>query len=46
MMKFGKFGKTGLSSFAFWNIWFWQFQNRNKMGAKVVDLKIQGCFEA
>jgi hypothetical protein len=42
MTKFGKSEKTGLSSFLFRNIWFWQFQGKAKEGAKIEDLKIQG----
>jgi hypothetical protein len=45
MTKFGKSGKIRLSSFILRNIRFWQFQNRNRIGAKFEDLKIQGCFE-
>jgi hypothetical protein len=44
--KFCKSEKAGLSGFAFWNIRFWQFQNRNMTGVKHEDLKVQGCFEA
>jgi hypothetical protein len=46
MIKFGKSRKIGLSGFAFRNIWFLQVQKRTKAGAKLDDLKIQGCFEA
>jgi hypothetical protein len=41
MNKFGESGKTRLSSFLFQNIWFWQFQDKTKEGAKLEDLKIQ-----
>jgi hypothetical protein len=41
MNKFGKSGKTGLSSLPFWNIQFWQFQNKSKEWDKLEDLKIQ-----
>jgi hypothetical protein len=43
MTKFGKAGKTGSSSFLFWIVWFWQFQNMNMTGAKLEDPR---CFEA
>jgi hypothetical protein len=45
MTNFRKSGKTRLSGFIFWNIRFQLFQNRNRTGAKLEDLKIQGCFE-
>jgi hypothetical protein len=41
MTKFGKRGKTRLSSLPFWNIRFWQFQGKTKEGAKLKDLKIR-----
>jgi hypothetical protein len=41
MTKFGRSEKIGPSGFLFWNIWFWQFQNRNMTRAKFKDLKIQ-----
>jgi hypothetical protein len=44
--KFGKAIKTGPSDFLFWTIWFWQVQRRIKAGAKLEDLKMQGCFKA
>jgi hypothetical protein len=41
MTKFGRSEKIRPSGFLFWNIWFWQFQNRNMTRAKFEDLKIQ-----
>jgi hypothetical protein len=41
MTKFDKSKKTGLSGFLFWTIWFRQFQDKTKEGAKFKDLKIQ-----
>jgi hypothetical protein len=41
MTKFGKSRKTEPSDMGFWTVWFWQFQNRTKEGAKLEDLKIQ-----
>jgi hypothetical protein len=41
MTKFGKSGKIRLSSLLFRNIWFCQFQDKTKEGARLEDLKIQ-----
>jgi hypothetical protein len=45
MTKFGKSGKTGLSSLLFWNSRFLQFQSKAKEEAKFKDLKIQGILK-
>jgi hypothetical protein len=45
MTKFGKAGKTGLSGLPNQSVWFWQFQNQTKEGAKLEDLKIQGVLK-
>jgi hypothetical protein len=42
MTKFGEYGNIGLTGFLFWNIRFWQLQDKNKKGAKLEDLHIQG----
>jgi hypothetical protein len=45
MTKFGKAGKTRLSSLLNRSIWFWQFQSKTEEGAKLEDLKIQGALK-
>jgi hypothetical protein len=37
MTKFGEYGKIGLSGFLFYNIRFWQLQDKNKKGVKLED---------
>jgi hypothetical protein len=41
MIKFDKAGKIGWSGFLFWIIRFQQFQNMNRTGARLEDLKIK-----
>jgi hypothetical protein len=45
MTKFGKARKIICSSFLFWTVWFRQFQNMKKTGAKLGELKIQGVLK-
>jgi hypothetical protein len=45
MTKFAKPGRTGFSGFLFWVVWFQQFQNMKKAGAKLGYLKIQGVLK-
>jgi hypothetical protein len=45
MTKFGKAGKIGCSGFLFQIVWFRQFQNMNRTGARLEDLKIQGVLK-
>jgi hypothetical protein len=45
MTKFGKAGKNGCFGFLLRTVWFRQFQNMNKIGAKLGDLKIQGVLK-
>jgi hypothetical protein len=41
MTKFGKAGKTGCFDFLFRIVQFQQFQNMNRIGARIEDLKIK-----
>jgi hypothetical protein len=45
MTKFGKAGKTGGSDFLFQIVQFQQFQNMNRIGAKLEDWKILGVLK-